>query len=289
MTVSASQSARSGTLYVVATPIGNLEDISQRAIRVLGDVDLILAEDTRHSQRLLARVGVDVPTRACHEHNERALVDQLVERLLGGQRMALVSDAGTPLLSDPGFHLVREARAAGITVVPVPGPSALTAALSVAGLPTHRFTFEGFLPAKEGQRRSALEALADESRTMVFFEAPHRITTMLRTAAQVFGGSRNAAYARELTKRFESVVDGTLTELIVRLEAHPEQVRGEFVVLISGAQTRRIAAPVTAETLLLALLAELPASRAAAVAAKVLDAPRKTLYELALRLGEQGS
>ncbi|HRO28513.1 MAG TPA: 16S rRNA (cytidine(1402)-2'-O)-methyltransferase, partial [Luteimonas sp.] len=204
----APEPAAAGVLHVVATPIGNLGDLSPRAQAVLGAVDAICAEDTRHTRHLLAQFGIATPLLALHEHNEGEVVQRLVARLLAGESLALVSDAGTPLVSDPGFRLVRAAREAGVRVSPVPGPSALVAALSVAGLPSDRFAFEGFLPAKASARRERLLALAGEPRTLIFYESSHRIGDMLADAAAAFGGERRAVLARELTKLFETVLDG---------------------------------------------------------------------------------
>lgn len=205
MTASGGANSGVGTLYVVATPIGNLEDISARALRVLREVALIAAEDTRHSSRLLAHFGIQTPLAACHEHNERNEGERFIERLQAGDDVALISDAGTPLISDPGYHLVRQARAAGVAVVPVPGACALIAALSAAGLPSDRFIFEGFLPAKAAARRTRLEALKAEPRTLIFYEAPHRILESLGDFEDVFGGERMAVLGRELTKTFETL------------------------------------------------------------------------------------
>ncbi|QQS55137.1 MAG: 16S rRNA (cytidine(1402)-2'-O)-methyltransferase [Candidatus Competibacteraceae bacterium] len=276
----------SGALYVIATPIGNLEDISARALRVLREVAAIAAEDTRHTGQLLTHFGIDTPMFSLHDHNERARLEQVVARLREGQALALVSDAGTPLISDPGFPLVRELRRQGLKVIPVPGPSSILAALSVAGLPTDRFTFEGFLPPKSAARRERLQALAREERTLIFLEASHRIAETLADLAAVFGEERPATVARELTKRFEEVHNTSLSELGVWLEADPHRRKGEFVVIVQGAPPAASEAE-TAETrrLLVALLAELPASRAAAVAAKLTGLRKKALYDLALALG----
>ena len=211
-----------GTLYVVATPIGNLGDIGGRALEVLGRVDAVCAEDTRHTRQLLGHFGLERPLLALHEHNEDAIAARVVARLQAGESLALVSDAGTPLVSDPGFRLVRAARAAGIRVSPVPGASALVAALSVAGLPSDRFVFEGFLPAKAAARRERLQALAAEPRTLLFYESSHRIAGTLADAVDAFGGDRAAVLARELTKLFETVLDGSLAELRARVDADPD-------------------------------------------------------------------
>jgi len=275
----------SGALYVVATPIGNLEDISARTLRVLREVHCIAAEDTRHTGQLLAHFGIQTPMLSLHEHNERDRLEPIVARLREGQAMALVSDAGTPLISDPGFPLVRELRRQGLKIIPVPGPSSLLAALSVAGLPTDRFVFEGFLPAKSSARRERLQVLAREERTVVFLEASHRIAETLADLAATFGGERPAVIARELTKRFEEIHTAPLGELAAWLDADPNRQRGEFVLVTQGAPS--IADEVDTldhRRLLAALLAELPMGRAVAVAVKATGLKRKALYELALRL-----
>ncbi len=268
-----------GTLYVIATPIGHLADLSPRARQLLGSVDLILCEDTRSSATLLRHAGSDRPLRALHEHNERASVEPLLARLREGASMALISDAGTPLVSDPGYRLVAAARAAGVAVSPVPGPCALIAALSVAGLATDRFSFEGFLPARSGPRREALQALRSEARTLVFYEAPHRIVETLADLATVFGPERAAALCRELTKTFETVLSGTLAELQAKVAADSNQQRGEIVLVIAGAPAQD-AGPVlaAAQDLYRLLLEELPPSRAAKLAAKIHGVPRRDLY-----------
>jgi len=276
-----------GTLWIVATPIGNLEDLSPRAQRILGEVDLVVCEDTRHSGRLLAAFGLQARLASLHEHNEEREVPGLIARLQGGESIALVSDAGTPLLSDPGYRLVRAAGAAGLAVSPVPGPSAVLAALSVAGLPTDRFAFEGFLPARAAARRARLEALADEPRTLVFFEAGNRLAALLADAADVLGGERAAVVARELTKLHETLYRGTLAELAAGLATDPDASRGENVVVIAGREpaASREGDEAALATLLPALLEELPPSRAVRIAAKLTGVPRRRAYELALKLG----
>lgn len=277
----------SGALYVVATPIGNLEDISARALRILREVNCIAAEDTRHTGQLLRHFGIETPLLSLHEHNERERLATLITRLREGQTLALVSDAGTPLISDPGFALVRELRRQGLQVIPIPGASSLLAALSVAGLPTDRFAFEGFLPARSAARQERLRALAREERTLVFFEASHRIAETLADLAAVFGGERPAVIARELTKRFEEIQGATLSELTVWLAADPKRQKGEFVLVTQGAPAATETDTLETRRLLTALLAELPTSRAVAVAAKVTGLRKKPLYELALTLGGQ--
>ncbi|HET6603842.1 MAG TPA: 16S rRNA (cytidine(1402)-2'-O)-methyltransferase [Xanthomonadaceae bacterium] len=266
-----------GTLYVVATPIGNLEDLSPRARRTLAEVVLVAAEDTRHTQVLLTRFGIDTPTLAVHEHNEADRCGPLLERLRDGDSVALVSDAGTPLVSDPGFRLVQAARAAGIRVVPVPGPCAAIAALSVAGIASDRFCFEGFLPAKPAARRARLKLLSGEPRTLIFYEAAHRIEAMLRDLAEVFG-PRPTVLARELTKHFETVLEGTPDELAARLQADADQRRGEFVLVVGGAPEDAGAALVQGRRAYELLCRHLSPSQAARVAAELTGAPRKALY-----------
>ena len=273
-----------GTLYVVATPIGNLDDISARALRVLREVALIAAEDTRHSQRLLQHFGIGTPLAACHEHNERDQGGRFIGRLLAGEDVALISDAGTPLISDPGFHLVRSARAAGIAVVPVPGACALIAALSAAGLPSDRFIFEGFLPAKAVGRRQRLEALREEPRTLLFYEAPHRLLESVGDMLAVFGPERPALLARELTKTFETLKGLPLAELREFIAADSNQQRGECVLLVGGWQAPEGEEAVSAESLrvLDLLLAEMPVKRAAALAAEITGVRKNLLYQAAL-------
>lgn len=276
----------SGTLYVVATPIGNLDDISARMLKTLQNVALIAAEDTRHSARLMQHFGINTPLIACHDHNERDQGLRLVERLLAGESIALISDAGTPLISDPGFHLVRAARAAGVPVVPVPGPCALVAALSAAGLPSDRFVFEGFLPARSSGRRQQLEALREEPRTLIFYEAPHRLLESLRDMQTVFGDERVVVLARELTKTFETIKGAPLVELCAWVEADSNQQRGECVLLVEGWRAPEGEESLSAEVLriLQLLLAELPLKRAAALAAEITGVRKNLLYQEALRL-----
>lgn len=267
------------TLYVVATPIGNLDDLSARARQVLAEVDAILCEDTRQSGVLLRHAGISRPLLAVHEHNEGERAAALVQRLREGQRLALISDAGTPLISDPGYRLVASVRAAGCAVSPIPGPCALVAALSVAGLPTDRFAFEGFLPAKAGERRARLQAVASDPRTLVWYEAPHRIVETLAAAVEVLGGERRAVIGRELTKRFETVLDGTLAELLARVQSDADQQRGEIVLVVAGAPPVDDAARIDEGRRLYALLAaELPPSKAARIAAAHTGAPKRALY-----------
>lgn len=284
MTQPAVDSVCPGTLYVVATPIGNLDDISARALRVLRDVALIAAEDTRHSSRLMQHFGITTPLAACHEHNEREQGGRFLARLAAGEDVALISDAGTPLISDPGFHLVRQTRAAGYAVVPVPGACALIAALSAAGLPSDRFVFEGFLPAKAAARRGRLEQVREEARTLIFYEAPHRILECLQDMREVFGGERQAVLARELTKTFETLKGLPLDELCAWVAADANQQKGECVVLVAGWQAPEGEDAVSGEALrvLDLLLAEMPLKRAAAVAAEITGVRKNLLYQVAL-------
>ena len=269
---------RSGTLFVVATPIGNLGDFGKRAQETLRSVAAICAEDTRRSGQLLAHFGIATPLLALHEHNEQQLAQRLVARLLAGDSLALVSDAGTPLVSDPGYRLVQAARAAGIRVSPVPGPCALIAALSVAGLPSDRFAFEGFLPAKASARRERLAALAGETRTLVFYESAHRIEESLADLCAAFGGERPAVLARELTKLFETVLDGTLANLQSRVQADPDQRKGEFVLVVQGMGEDADAKLAEGRRVHAILARQLPPSAAAKLAAEITGAPRKALY-----------
>ncbi|WP_297921533.1 16S rRNA (cytidine(1402)-2'-O)-methyltransferase [Metallibacterium sp.] len=268
----------SGTLWVVATPIGNLDDLSARARSVLGSVVVIAAEDTRHTRHLLQHFGLATPLLALHEHNEAGVVAALLARLAAGEDLALVSDAGTPLISDPGFRLVRAARAAGLRVAPVPGPAALIAALSVAGLPSERFVFEGFLPAKAGARRQYLAALVGEARTLVFYEAPHRLEATLADLAAAFGSERPAALARELTKLHETVIDATLGDLMARVAADADQRRGEIVLIVGGNDAQAAQALAEGRRLYALLRGELAPARAARIAAEFTGAPRRALY-----------
>ena len=267
-----------GILYVVATPIGNLADLSPRAVDTLRGVAAICCEDTRHSRPLLAHHGIERSLVALHEHNESELADKLVARLLAGESLALISDAGTPLVSDPGYRLVRTARAAGIRVSPLPGACAAIAALSVAGLASDRFAFEGFLPAKPAARRARLAQLASEPRTLVFYESSHRIEEMLGDARGAFGDARAAVIARELTKLFETVLDGDLATLHARVIADPDQRKGEFVVIVAGVGDDTDAKLIDGRRLYAKLCEHLPPSTAAKLAAELSGAARKALY-----------
>ncbi len=266
-----------GLLYVVATPIGNLQDISPRAIQVLAESDLVVAEDTRHTRPLMQHVGADTPLQAMHEHNERAVLPGLLQRLEAGETIAVVSDAGTPLISDPGYRLVRAAHEAGVPVRAVPGPSAVTAALSVSGLPTDRFVFEGFLPGKSAGRRKRLEALRSEARTLVLFESSHRVLACLEDLASVMGDDRPLALCRELSKRFETVLHGTTDSVRATVAVDPDQRRGEFVLIVGGAPE---SGPNLQAAIDLAreLATDLPASKAARIAARMTGAPRREVF-----------
>lgn len=274
-----------GILYVVATPIGNLEDISARALAVLREVAVVAAEDTRHSGILLSHFGIRAELISLHDHNEAERAPLLVARLQAGESVALISDAGTPLISDPGFELVRAARAAGIAVSPVPGASALIAALSVSGLPTDRFVFEGFLPAKQSARRERLEVLAAEPRTLVFYESVHRLQESLEDMATAFGPERPAVLARELTKLHEQVRDASLQALVEWAGSDPVAAKGEVVLMVAGAAAAESdALDAEVERVLKTLLKELPVKQAAALAAEITGLNKNPLYQRALEL-----
>jgi 16S rRNA (cytidine1402-2'-O)-methyltransferase len=273
----------SGTLFIVATPIGNLEDLSPRARQTLADVDLIAAEDTRHTGRLLSHFGVKTRLLALHDHNEADRAQLLVDELQAGKSIALVSDAGTPLISDPGYRLVQAAHDAGVTVSPIPGPSALTAALSVAGLPTDRFCFEGFLPAKKEARRKRLAALASEQRTLVFYESVHRAEDCLQDLIEAFGGDRPASLCRELSKMHEQAVLATLAELHEQLAGGDITRKGEFVIVVGGADAAGEGS-LDADRLLSELKGKLPDKEVARIAANVTDEKRNALYKRLLDL-----
>ncbi|MDK2777244.1 MAG: 16S rRNA (cytidine(1402)-2'-O)-methyltransferase [Pseudomonadota bacterium] len=275
---------QAGTLYIVATPIGNLADLTERAKQVLNSVDVIACEDTRHTQKLLQHLGVRKPLLSVHDHNERERTEQVIHHLRQGQTMALVSDAGTPLISDPGFPLVQALRAEGLTVSPVPGVSAIITALSAAGLPTDRFTFEGFLPHKAGGRREKLAALIQEPRTLVFYESKHRILETLQLMTEAFGSERKACVARELTKTFESFYSGTLPDIITQLQADEDQQKGEFVVMVTGNSDPAPASEVDMDKLFKRLLEELPPKKAAAIVADLTGDNKKALYQKALEI-----
>lgn len=277
----------SGTLFIVATPIGNLEDLTPRARKTFGEVDLIAAEDTRHTGRLLFSIGVKARLLALHDHNEESAVARVIAALESGQSVALVSDAGTPLISDPGFRLVRAAYDSGITVSPIPGPSALTAALSVAGQPTDRFCFEGFLPAKRDARLASLGSLRDEPRTLIFYESVHRIADALEDMRVAFGDDRSAFIGRELTKLHEQCVHGSLRSLHADVKAGAIVNKGEFVVIVAGTDEPS-ASPIDVDRLLLELAALLPATDAARKAAVITGLRKNALYQRILELKDRG-
>ena len=272
-------------LYVVATPIGNLSDISARAVEVLKQVDLIACEDTRHSARLLNHLGIQKPLLSYHDHNETQQTANLIEKLQGGQRIALISDAGTPLISDPGYQLVRQAHENNIKVVPLPGPCAVITALSASGLPSDRFTFEGFLPAKQQARIECLEKLKGEARTLIFYESTHRIAASLADMAAVFGAERHAVVARELTKTFETLRGDRLDNLCAWVNEDANQRKGEAVLLVRGADLQETdETRIETEKVLAVLLEELPVKQAAQLAAKITGGKKNALYQLALEM-----
>ena len=276
------------TLYIVATPIGNLGDISQRAIDVLTQVDMIACEDTRHTGKLLSAFSIKNKTMSLHDHNERQRQDQVANMLKEGKTIALVSDAGTPLISDPGFHLVRHCRSLGLNVSPIPGACAAISALSVAGLPTDRFSFEGFLPSKSGARQATLLALADEPRTMVFYDAPRRAIDTVRDIVTTLGGERYIVIARELTKTFETIHSDSAENFLTWLEEDANQLKGEMVLIIEGykAKENEISAEVISTLKL--LLAEMKPKKACAIAAEIYGVKKNSLYEVALSLKSEG-
>jgi len=272
-----------GILYIVATPIGNLGDISERALQVLRTVSLIAVEDTRHSARLLQNFGIATPMLAYHDFNESERAARLLARIQAGECVALISDAGTPLVSDPGYQLVRQAHAQGLPVVPVPGACAAIAALCSAGQASDRFVFEGFLPAKTAARKAALTALRAESRTIIFYEAPHRILECLTDMVECLGGTREATLARELTKTYETILHATLAELLARVNSDANQQKGEIVLVVAGQPAVMEEVDQQALHTLKILLAELPLKQAAALAAQITGVKKNLLYELALQ------
>lgn len=273
-----------GILSVVATPIGNLQDISLRAIATLKEVDCVAAEDTRHSRKLLQHFGIDKTMLSLHQHNEQQRVKTIIARLRDGQHIALICDAGTPLISDPGFSLVKEVREQGFQVRPVPGACAAIAALSVSGLATDRFQFEGFLPASASARRQRVQSLSRQTNTLVFYEAPHRILALCQTLMECFGEQRRAVFARELTKTYETIHGATLKEQWLWLNADDNQQRGEFVVVVEGFQepSEAMSLSLEAQQLMDLLLEELPPNRAAQLAARHFKRPKKLFYDYAL-------
>jgi len=272
-----------GILYVVATPIGNLDDLSPRAQRTLTEVEFIAAEDTRHTGMLLSHFGIHTPLISLHDHNEAQKAPMLVDKLQAGFSLALVSDAGTPLISDPGFNLVRAARAAGVRVIPIPGACALIAALSASGLPTDRFVFEGFLPAKTVARKKRLADLATNPRTLVFYESIHRLKESLSDMAQILGGERHSVIARELTKLHEDIRAGMLAELVNQIESNSYATKGEVVLIVAGASSSKIAeASLDMDRILKALLTAMPVTQAVVLAAKITGLSKNQLYQRAL-------
>ncbi len=271
-------------LYVVATPIGNLGDLSPRAIQILSQVKLIFAEDTRHSAKLMAHFGIGTPLLSLHEHNESQRIELIRHHLFQGDDLALISDAGTPLISDPGFTVVRALRQDQACVIPIPGASALISALSVCGLPTNRFCFEGFLSAKSTMRRQQLQALMDETRTLIFYESSHRFMAFLEDLNGIFGHERLVFIGREMTKRYESYLLAPVAELKHYFSLHPEEVRGEFVVIVEGAQTSKTATHFDAERLLTQLIKVLPLKKAVDIVSEVSQEKRNALYEKALQI-----
>ena len=283
--------APAGRLYVVATPIGNLGDMSSRAHEISQSCSLIAAEDTRHTGVLLKHFGIQTPQLSLHDHNEQYRASDIIERLRQGASVALVSDAGTPAISDPGFELVRAAAAAGFEIIAIPGPCAAVSALSIGALPTDRFCFEGFLPARGAARRKRLQSLANEARTLVLYEAPHRVREALEDCAAVFGGERSGVVAREITKMHETTYRGPLRELAARAESDPDFTRGEIVLLIAGAPQTITDDDRGADghggaldRALRILLAELPLKQAARLAAQITEARDNEAYKRALHL-----
>ena len=277
-----------GTLFVVATPIGNFDDFTRRAEQTLKNCQLIAAEDTRHSGHLLSAYSINTPTTACHDHNEGQKVPELIARMQQGEHISLISDAGTPLISDPGFRLVRAAHEAGIRVVPVPGACAAISALSASGLPSDRFSFEGFLPAKTHARKQIFEGLKKDTRTLIFYEAPHRIVDSLIDFVEVLGSERDACMAREITKTFETIKKATLGELLAFVQSDSNQERGEIVLVIGGFNAEQEVENTEAnDKLLKRLLQDLPVKAAAQLAAELTGLKKNELYQRALLLKDQ--
>ncbi len=276
----------SAQLFVVATPIGHLDDMSYRAIDVLKSVSLIAAEDTRTSAQLMKHFNISTPLTACHEHNESNKIDILVQKLLNGEDMALISDAGTPLISDPGFKLVRAAQANGIRVIPVPGACAAIAALSAVGLPSDRFSFQGFLASKQSQRLQQLEKLKDETQTLIFYEAPHRILDSVKDMAAVFGADRPVGFAREITKTFETIKKMALGELVEFIAADHHQQKGEIVLVVGGASEEKDIEQEKLDQLLQRLLQDLSVKAASQLAADLTGIKKKIAYQRALELSQ---
>lgn len=274
----------SAQLFVVATPIGHLDDMTFRAIDILKSVSIVAAEDTRQSAQLFKHYNISTPLTACHDHNESNKIEQLVQKLLAGENIALISDAGTPLISDPGFKLVRAAQENGIRVVPVPGACAAIAALSAVGLPSDRFSFEGFLPSKASLRISQLEKLKNETQTLIFYEAPHRILECVKNMAEVFGETRPVGFAREITKTFETIKKMTLKDLVSFIENDPNQEKGEIVLVVGGAPEKTDLEQEKLDELLKRLLQDLSVKAASQLAADLTGIKKKVAYQRALEL-----
>lgn len=274
---------QSVALYIVPTPIGNLGDMSSRAIEVLNHVSLIACEDTRHSGKLLSHFGITTKTIALHDHNERARAQWIVDQLAAGQSIALISDAGTPLISDPGYHLVSHVRQSGFNVIPLPGPCAAITALSASGLPSDRFSFEGFLPSKEKARADKLLELKEDPRTLIFYESPHRIEHSLTTMVEVLGGDRHVVMAREVTKTFETFLSGPVADVLATVSTDPNQQKGEIVLMVHGYHLNDDEAiPTVAINTLKLLCEELPLKKAAAIAAQIHGLKKNALYKYGL-------
>ena len=276
-----------GSLYVVSTPIGNLADITERAKQTLREASRILAEDTRRTQQLLSQYGISTKLVSLHEHNEKARLEQVLQWLEQGDSLALVSDAGTPLINDPGYLLVRHLREAGHQVVPIPGACALITALSVAGMPTDRFCFEGFLPAKSSARKKTLQALALEQRTLIFYESSHRIVSTLQDMLDIYGEDRPLVIAREMTKRFETFLSGRLNNILEQIQTDTDQQKGEFVIILKGAEIEEQPYPrVSPEQVMTLLLPHLSTKTAAQITSQLCHIPGREAYDLALSLKE---
>lgn len=280
---------KKGQLYVVATPIGNLSDISQRAIEVLKSVTIVAAEDTRHSRKLMSALGISPSFVSLHDHNERSRAAELARALNKGQDVALISDAGTPMISDPGFHLIRAAQDEGIKVVPIPGPSAVISALSVSGLPANRFYFHGFLPEKQAARKTALQELASMRETLVFYESGNRMTACLENIQEILGGEREAVICRELTKLHETILRDSVATLLQGMQSGELERRGEFVLLVQGARDSDSEVDLQLVKRLLQELGDsLPMGQAASVISRALKCPRKVVYQMALEMKGEG-
>lgn len=282
--------SKNGLLLIVSTPIGNLGDMTSRALEVLKEADYVLAEDTRRAKQLLTHFGISQKFVSCYEHNEQARVSQVLQDLASGKSIALVSDAGTPLINDPGYELVKSVREAGYQVSPIPGASSIIAALSVSGLPTDRFVYEGFLPAKSSARKVQLQRIKTQSATTVLLESTHRIMASVKDIAEVLGEQRQMALARELTKQFETVVSGAVLDILDYLAQDANHTKGEFVLMIKGVEQTQDDAPnIDAQTLLEMLLEELSVKSASKLASKILGVPKKKLYELAVQIKNSDS